>query len=68
MESPRSMRSASSALQAEEFSVVLNRLVEFELGGEVRYTQYSLMIFGHARIPIMHWMRKQASEALRDRS
>jgi bacterioferritin len=22
------------------------------------------MIFGHARIPIMHWMRQQASEAL----
>ena len=22
------------------------------------------MIFGHARIPLMHWMRQQASEAL----
>jgi bacterioferritin len=43
---------------------VLNRLVELELAGAVRYTQYSLMIFGHARIPIMHWMRQQASEAL----
>ena len=43
---------------------VLNGLVELELAGAVRYTQYSLMIFGHARIPIMHWMRQQASEAL----
>src|SRR5262249_20385764 len=43
---------------------VLNRLVELELAGAVRYTQYSLMVFGHARIPIMEWMRAQASEDL----
>ena len=48
----------------EEAIAVLNRLVELELAGAVRYTQYSLMIFGHARIPIMDWMRQQASEAL----
>jgi bacterioferritin len=47
-----------------EAIAVLNGLVELELAGAVRYTQYSLMIFGHARIPIMHWMRAQASEAL----
>lgn len=43
---------------------VLNRLIELELAGAVRYTQCSLMIFGHARIPIMHWMREQAAESL----
>jgi bacterioferritin len=43
---------------------ILNQLVELELAGAVRYTQYSLMIFGHARIPIMNWMREKASEAL----
>jgi bacterioferritin len=48
----------------EEGIKILNHLVELELAGAVRYTQYSLMIFGHARIPIMHWMRQQASEAL----
>jgi bacterioferritin len=48
----------------EEAIQILNRLVELELAGAVRYTQYSLMIFGHARIPIMDWMRQQASEAL----
>ena len=47
-----------------EAIAVLNRLVELELAGAVRYTQYSLMIFGHGRIPLMHWMRQQASEAL----
>jgi bacterioferritin len=43
---------------------LLNRIVELELAGAVRYTQYSLMVFGHARIPILGWMREQASEAL----
>jgi bacterioferritin len=43
---------------------LLNRIVELELAGAVRYTQYSLMVFGHARIPIMEWMREQAAEAL----
>src|SRR5689334_5725336 len=42
----------------------LNRIVELELAGAVRYTQYSLMVFGHARIPIISWMRQQADEAL----
>ena len=42
----------------------LNGILELELAGVVRYTHYSLMIFGHARIPIVSWMRKEASEAL----
>src|SRR5215831_3893797 len=49
----------------DEAITVLNQIVELELAGAVRYTQYSLMIFGHARIPIMHWMREQASESIR---
>jgi bacterioferritin len=52
------------ANSSEEALQILNRLVELELAGAVRYTQYSLMVFGHARIPIMNWMREQASEAL----
>jgi bacterioferritin len=43
---------------------ILNRIVELELAGSVRYTQYSLMVFGHARIPIINWMREQASESV----
>jgi bacterioferritin len=43
---------------------VLNQIVELELAGAVRYTQYSLMVFGHARIPIIGWMREQAMESL----
>ena len=43
---------------------VLNRLLEMELAGVVRYTHYSFLVFGYGRIPIVSWMREQATEAL----
>jgi bacterioferritin len=42
----------------------LNAILEGELAGVVRYTHYSLMVFGHNRIPIVSWLRAQASESL----
>lgn len=42
---------------------VLNRILELELAGVVRYMHYSFMIFGHHRIPIVAWLRGQASES-----
>lgn len=44
---------------------VLNRILETELAGVVRYTHYSLMVFGYTRIPITGWLREQAAESLR---
>src|SRR5262245_29268923 len=38
----------------------LNTILELEVAGVVRYLHYSLMVFGHARIPIIGWMRNQA--------
>ena len=43
---------------------VLNKILEAELAGVVRYTHYSLMVFGFGRIPIVSWMRGQATESL----
>jgi bacterioferritin len=43
---------------------VLNNILECELAGVVRYTHYSLMVFGHNRIPIVKWLREQANESL----
>jgi len=43
---------------------LLNRILEQELAGVVRYTHYSLMVFGYSRIPIVSWFRDQAAEAL----
>jgi Bacterioferritin (cytochrome b1) len=43
---------------------VLNRILEAELAGVVRYTHYSFLVFGFGRIPIVSWLRGQASESL----
>src|SRR3954464_5176189 len=43
---------------------VLNKILELELAGVIRYTHYSLMIFGFNRIPIVSWLREQATESL----
>lgn len=43
---------------------ILNKILEFELAGVVRYTHYSLMIFGYNRIPIVEWMKSNAQEGL----
>jgi bacterioferritin len=42
----------------------LNRILETELAGVVRYTHYSLMVFGYNRIPIVSWLKDNASEGL----
>jgi bacterioferritin len=42
----------------------LNRILEMELAGVVRYTHYSFMVFGYSRIPIVSWLRAQAEEGL----
>lgn len=43
---------------------LLNRIMEFELAGVVRYTHYSLMVAGPNRIPIVQFMKAQATESL----
>jgi len=43
---------------------LLNEILETELAGVVRYTHYSFMIFGHARIPIVSWLRAEATTSL----
>lgn len=42
----------------------LNKILELELAGVVRYTHYSLMVYGYTRIPIVKWLREQADESL----
>jgi bacterioferritin len=43
---------------------LLNRILEAELAGVVRYTHYSFLVYGYSRIPIVSWLREQASESL----
>ncbi|MDX6306950.1 MAG: bacterioferritin [Blastocatellia bacterium] len=43
---------------------LLNEILETELAGVVRYTHYSLMVFGYSRIPIVSWLRGEATTCL----
>jgi bacterioferritin len=52
------------AMDKERVVGVLNRLLEAELAGVVRYTHYSFLVFGYGRIPIVSWLRDQADESL----
>jgi len=43
---------------------LLNEILETELAGVVRYTHYALMVFGYNRIPIVSWLRGEATTCL----
>ncbi len=58
-----------SAVQASKKSSndiieALDRILEAELSGVVRYLHYSFMIFGPNRIPITKWFRDHAMEGI----
>jgi len=54
--------SGTDQLDNEAAIAVLNRILELELAGVVRYLHYSFMIFGHHRIPIRQWLMTQSDE------
>ena len=43
---------------------ILNRIVELEMAGVVRYAHSSLMVRGPNRIPIVTFLQEQANESL----
>jgi bacterioferritin len=51
-------------LDPQQTQALLTQIMEFELAGVVRYTHYSLMVFGPNRIPIVAFMKAQAQESL----
>jgi bacterioferritin len=51
-------------LDVTKTQALLSRIMEFELAGVVRYTHYSLMVTGPNRIPIVGFMKGQATESL----
>lgn len=55
---------AENGIDKNEVVTVLNKILETELAGVVRYTHYALMVTGYGRIPIVSWMREQATESL----
>jgi len=57
------MSTTANDQKTEAVIQTLNRILELELAGVVRYMHYSFMIFGHNRIPIVSWLRSQADES-----
>ena len=51
-------------IDTEATTEALNAILEAELSGVVRYTHYSLMINGPNRIPLVEFMKAQATESL----
>jgi bacterioferritin len=51
-------------MDSKKIVKVLNQIMEMELAGVVRYTHYSLMVYGYNRIPIVAWLRGEAATAM----
>ncbi len=51
-------------INQDQVVAVMNRILEEEFAGVVRYTHYSFLVFGFGRIPIVSWLREQADESL----
>lgn len=58
------MKSRFGNIKIKEVTKTLNEILQEELAGVVRYTHYSMMVYGYNRIPIVSWLNEQASEAL----
>jgi len=51
-------------LDTKKACAILNEIMEYELAGVVRYTHSAMMITGPYRIPIVAFLKEQASESL----
>ena len=51
-------------MDTQKVNKILNKIMEYELAGVVRYTHYSLMITGPYRLPIVEVLKEQANESL----
>ena len=54
----------NNQLNSLKVTDILNKIMEYELAGVVRYTHYSLMIAGPHRLPIVEFLKEQANESL----
>ena len=51
-------------INSQEVCDILNSIMEYELAGVVRYTHSSMMVSGPYRLPIVTFLKEQASESL----
>ena len=50
--------------KTNEVMEILNKIMEYELSGVVRYTHYALMITGRDRLSLTQFFKDQATESL----
>jgi bacterioferritin len=51
-------------IDSEAVCRILNEIMEYELAGVVRYTHSAMMVSGPYRLPIVTFLKDQASESL----
>jgi len=51
-------------IESNKVCNILNEIMEYELAGVVRYTHSSMMVSGPYRLPIVTFLKEQASESL----
>ena len=51
-------------IDSQKVCNVLNEIMEYELAGVVRYTHSSMMVSGPYRLPIVSFLKEQATESL----
>ena len=55
---------ANKEINSNKVCNILNEIMEYELAGVVRYTHSSMMVSGPYRLPIVTFLKEQASESL----
>ena len=51
-------------MDKEKVLASLNKILEHELAGVVKYTHYAFMVQGPYRLTVVQWLRSQAQESL----
>jgi len=51
-------------LDTKKTITILNKIIQYELSGVVRYTHYALMVTGRDRLSLTQFFKDQATEAL----
>ena len=51
-------------MKNKEVILSLNKILELELAGVVKYTHYAFMVQGPYRLSVVQWLRTQAQESL----
>jgi len=54
----------NAQIESNKVCSILNEIMEYELAGVVRYTHSSMMVSGPYRLPIVTFLKEQASESL----